>query len=67
MIEEYQSILQNDVWDIVSRSKDKSVVSFKWLYKIKYAADGSIEKHKARFVARGFSQKESIDYKETFA
>jgi hypothetical protein len=43
------------------------VVSSKWLFKIKHVADGSIEKHKERFISRGFSQKEGIDYEETFA
>ena len=67
MIEEYQSIMKNDVWEIVSRPKEKSMVTSKWLYKIKHDADRSIDKYKARFVARGFSQKEGVDYKETFA
>jgi hypothetical protein len=49
------------------RSKEKSVVSSKWIYKTKHVVDGSIEKYKARFVARGFSQKEGIYYEETFA
>jgi hypothetical protein len=55
MMEEYASIIKNDVWEIVPRPKDKSVVSSKWIYKIKHAIDGSIDKYKARFVARGFS------------
>ena len=55
MIEEYQSIMKNDVWDVVLRLEGKSIVTSKWIYKIKHAADGSIEKYKARFVARGFS------------
>jgi hypothetical protein len=67
MTEEYQSIMKNDVWEIVPRPKSKDVVSSKWLYKIKHVADGSIEKYKVRFVAHGFSQKEGIDYEETFA
>ena len=66
-IEEYQLIMKNGVWKIVSRPKKKSVVASKWIYKIKHAADGSIEKHKARFVVPGFSQKEGINYEETFA
>jgi len=51
----YESIMKNDVWDVVPRPQDKSVVTSKWLYKIKHGADGSAEKFKARFVARGFS------------
>ena len=43
------------------------MVTSKSIYKIKHAADGSIEKYKARFMAHGFSQKEGIDYEETFA
>ena len=55
MIKEYQSIMKNDVWDVVPRLKGKSIVTSKWIYKIKHAADGNIEKYKAIFVARGFS------------
>ena len=44
MIEEYQSIMKNDVWEIVLRPEKKSVITLKWIYKIKHAANGSIEK-----------------------
>jgi hypothetical protein len=67
MMEEYNSIMKNDVWEVVPRPKGKSVVTSKWLYKLKHVADGSIEKYKARFVARGFLQVEGINYDETFA
>jgi hypothetical protein len=67
MAEEYQSIMKNEVWKIVPRSKNKDGVSYRWLFKIKHVVDGSIEKYKARFVAHGFSQKEGIDYEETYA
>ena len=67
MVEEYQSIIKNDVWKVVLRPKDKSVVSSKWIFKTKPSIDGSIEKYKEIFVARGFSQKEGIDYEENFA
>ena len=59
--------MKNDVWDIVTKPKGNSVVYSNWIYKIKHATDRKIEKYKARFVARGFSQKEGIDYEETFA
>ena len=55
MIEEYQVIMKNDVWDVVPRQEGKSVVTSKWIYEIKHATEGSIEKYKVIFVARGFS------------
>ena len=67
MIEEYSSIMKNDAWEVVPIPTRKSVVTSRWLYKIKHVVDGSIEKYKARFVARGFTQMEGINYDETFA
>ena len=62
MVEEYDSIMKNQVWEVVPRPKGKKVVGSRWIYKVKHAADRSVEKYKARFVAKGFSQKEGIDY-----
>jgi hypothetical protein len=67
MVEEYESILKNHVWEGVPRPQGKLIVTSIWIYKIKHAVDGSVEKFKARFVARAFSQKEGIDYDEIFA
>jgi len=67
MVDKYDSIFHNSVWDVVLRPEDKSMVSSQWIYKVKKVADGSVEKHKARFVARGFSQVERIGYDETIA
>ena len=58
--------MKNYVWDIDPKLEGKSVVYSKWIYKIKHATDGSIKKYKERFMARGFSQKEGIDYEDTF-
>jgi hypothetical protein len=66
MMEEYNSIMKNGVWEVVPRPEGNSVVTSRWLYKLKHVADGSIEKYKARFVAQGFSQVEGVDYDETF-
>ena len=59
--------MKDDVWVMVSRPEDKAVVTSIWLYKIKHGSDGSAEKFKARFVARGFSQKECVDDDDIFA
>ena len=67
MMEEYHSIMKNGVWEIVLRPEGKSMVTSRWLYKLKHVADGIVEKYKPRFVPLGFSQVEGVDYDETFA
>ena len=51
----------------VSKPKDVKPISSKWVYKVKTHADGSVERYKARLVARGFSQQYRLDYDETFS
>ena len=62
MVEEYESIVRKNAWEIIPRPIGKSVVGSRWIYKVKQDADGSVEKYKERFVSRGFSQIEGIDY-----
>ena len=66
MTEEYQSIMKKYMWDIVLRAKGNYIVNSKCIYKIKLVADGSVQKYKAIFVARGFSQVEGMHYEEKF-
>jgi len=51
MAEEYESIMMNDVWDVLPRPKRKFVVTSKWLFKIKHGVNGSIKKYKERFIS----------------
>lgn len=65
MVEEYDSMLINSFWEVFPRPENTSVVSSKWIYKVKQATYGSIKKDNAIFSAMGFSQVEGIDYEET--
>jgi hypothetical protein len=56
MMEEYASIMKNCVREVVPKLEGKKVVGSKWIYKVKHAADGSVDKYKPHFMAKGFSQ-----------
>ncbi|GKV52821.1 hypothetical protein SLEP1_g59381, partial [Rubroshorea leprosula] len=58
---------ENSTWTLEGLPPDKRAIDSKWVYKIKYKPDGSIEHYKARPVAKGFTQIEGLDYHETFA
>ena len=67
MDKEMDSLHLNDVWDLVKLPKDRKAVGSKWVFKLKVGPDGLVERHKARLVAQGFSQKQGLDYDETFS
>jgi len=67
MMAEYQALVDNDTWRLVPRPPGANVVTGKWIFRHKFHADGSLARHKARWVVRGFSQREGIDYDETFS
>ena len=53
--------------ELVERAEKKKVIGTKWVWKVKYKDDGSLEKFKARLVAQGYSQVEGFDVQETFS
>ena len=67
MEKEMESLASNDVWDLVKLPESRKAVGSKWVFKLKTGADGSVQRHKARLIAQGFSQKFGFDYDETFS
>ncbi|KAL5494293.1 hypothetical protein EMCRGX_G015594 [Ephydatia muelleri] len=64
---EINSLHQHNVWDLVECPKGCKPVGSKWVFKVKTNADGSTERFKARLVAQGYTQREGLDYDETFS
>jgi len=67
MEEEHSALLQNHTWDLVPRPPRANVVTGKWIFKHKLQSDGSLERYKARWVLRGFTQRPGVDFDETFS
>ena len=57
----------NQVWDLVDLPPGWRSIGNKWILKIKRKTDGSIERYKVRFVAKGYTKEEGIDYEDTFS
>ena len=67
MEEEFTSLQNHGTWEVVPRPEGRRVVSSKWVYRVKYDANGKISRYKARLVARSFTQVYGVDYTDTFA
>ncbi|KAD5507540.1 hypothetical protein E3N88_15243 [Mikania micrantha] len=64
---EIDSILQNHTWELVDLPPGCKPLGYRWIFKRKMKADGSIDKYKARLVIKGFRQKEGVDYFDTYS
>ena len=67
MDEEMNALHQNNTWTLVALPPGRTAIGSKWVYKYKLNKDGAIERYKARFCAKGYSQVQGIDYNQTFA
>ena len=64
---ELDALRQNGTWTLVPPPPRVNVIDCKWVFKIKHKPDGSIDRYKARMVAKGFKQRYGLDYDDTFS
>lgn len=64
---EFRALLKNKTWEVVDRPRDRNVVTCRIVLRNKCKSDGSLERRKARLVARGFTQRPGVDFHETYA
>ncbi|KAK9120307.1 hypothetical protein Syun_017924 [Stephania yunnanensis] len=67
MQEEIEALHKNQTWELVPKPENCKPITCKWVYRLKKKSDGTVDKCKARLVARGFSQSYGLDYEETFS
>lgn len=64
---ELQALENNGTWSILFLSPGKHPIGWKWVCKIKFRANGTVERHKVHIVAKGYTQQEGIDFLDIFS
>ncbi|KAL0386161.1 UNVERIFIED_CONTAM: Retrovirus-related Pol polyprotein from transposon RE1 [Sesamum radiatum] len=67
MQQELEALAKNDTWEVVDLPTGKKPIGSKWVYKVKLKADGSVDRYKARLIAKGYNQVEGVDYIDRFS
>jgi len=65
MDQEYTALTERRTWTLIPHPRNTNIVTYRWIFTVKYKPVGTIDRYKARLVARGFTQTYGIDYKET--
>ncbi|WMV42132.1 hypothetical protein MTR67_035517 [Solanum verrucosum] len=67
MQEEYNSLIQNGTWQLVPPSQSQNIIGSKLIFKTKVKPNGSVDRYKARLIAKGYHQRPCVDYVDTFS
>ena len=67
MNDEFNVLVRNGTWELVSSTFMQNLVGCKWVFRIKQLLDGSVDRYKAKLVAKGFHQRPVVDYHDTFS
>ncbi|KAE8658445.1 Ethylene-responsive transcription factor RAP2-13 [Hibiscus syriacus] len=67
IMKEYNALVKNNTWTLVRLPEGRFPVGCKWLFRIKRNVDGTLQRYKARLVARGFSQIPGQDFQDTLS
>ena len=61
MDDEMKALVRNETWELVKLPPGKRTIGFRWVYTVKYKEDGTLDKYKAKLVAKGYTQSHGID------